>query len=183
VSLSLDHKGYPVAAWTGIAVLAALAVVAFVQGKGWGGAGLAATAVAAAIFISRRDRLPSLFSLLFVVAGLLNGLGWVFDFWDRVPFFDPFTHGYTSFAVALALGFLAYYSMAVHFRSHGWIYVLSIASFGLALGGLWEVFEWAMSVPQTYQAIAVDLIADAIGAIAAGALAAKALGEPRFAKA
>jgi VanZ family protein len=175
MALPLDMPAYRYCAWAGVGVLAAMAIGAASQGKGWGAAGLAAAAAAAALFILWRSRLPTLFSLLFVVSGVLNGLGWVFDFWDRVPYFDPVTHAYTTFAFTLALGFLAYFSMAAQFRSHGAIYVLSIASFGLALGGLWEIFEWAANVAQSYRSIAIDLIADTIGALLAGLLAAYAI--------
>jgi hypothetical protein len=178
MGLRLDMRAYRWAAWVGIVALVALAILAAFDGKAWGAAGLGAAALGAALFIHWRERLPSLFSLLFVVAGLLNGLGWVFDFWN-VPLFDPVTHGYTTFAVALALGFLAYYSVAVHFRGHGIMFVITIASFGLALGGLWEIFEWSMAVPQSYRGIAVDLISDALGALAAGALAAFAVSRGR----
>lgn len=174
MALRLDLPGYRHAAWTGIVALVCLAIVAGAQGKLWGAVCLAVGAGAAVLFVLWQSRLPTLFSLLFVVALLMNGLGWVFDYWS-VPWFDPVTHAYTTFAVTLALGFAAYFSMVAEFRAHGPTYVLSIASFGLAIGGLWEIFEWTIGVEQSYRSVAVDLVADTVGALLAGLLAAVAI--------
>lgn len=173
--ISLDARGYRIAAWIGVVLLAAAAAVTLIMGRWWGSAGLAAFLVGAVAFLMWQSRLPALFSLLFVLAAILNACGWVFNFWDRIPYYDPVTHAYTTFATALALGFLAYYSVTVHFRERGWLFALSVASFGLSLGGLWEIFEWSISVKQTYQSVAIDLIADTLGALVAGAFAAWAI--------
>lgn len=53
--------------------------------------------------------------------------------------------------------------------------LLTITSFGLALGGLWEIIEWFLGVGQTYTAIVVDLMIDFGRALGAGVLSAWAI--------
>lgn len=173
--MRLDTQGYQIAGWIGAAALGVSIVVAAVMSKWWGAAELAATLGLAVAFLLWRRRLPSLFSLLFVTAALLNALGWVFDLWRRVPLYDESVHVYTTFTVSLALAFLAFYSVRVGFREHGMLFVISVASLGLAAGALWEIFEWSIGIRQALQEVIADLIADLIGATIAGFFAVYAL--------
>jgi hypothetical protein len=51
---------------------------------------------------------------------------------------------------------------------------------GLALGGLWEIFECFVGVSQTYDGFTTDLIMDACGGGVAGGVAAWAVNtQPR----
>lgn len=171
----LDNRGYSIGAWICIAGLVIATIVTFWV-QTWAQTLFCGVfLVVALLFVLQRDRLPSLFSFLFALAALINALGWVFNFWDKVPGYDPFAHAFTTFAGALAAGFLAFYSTKMNFREHGWVFAMAVASFGLALGGLWEIFEWAMNVEQTYTTVVIDLIADTVGAIMAGLLAAWAI--------
>ena len=177
-AVNLDHSGYRTAAWVGIGLLALAVIAAMVMGKWWGVLMLAAFLAAAVGFVAFEDRLPALFDLLLVAAALVNALGWVLDLYTRVPGYDEVAHAFTIFAVTLSLGFLAYHSMRAQFRGRGALYVLAIASFGLAVGALWEMVEWTFI--GTLRDPVADLMMDAIGALAAGLLAAWALRqEPR----
>lgn len=170
--MPIDARGYQIAGWVGVVFLLVATAAAGMTERWWGLAGLALVSVAAVVFLLLRSRLPSLFSLLFVVAGILNGLGWVFNMWQRVPYFDPFTHAFTSFGVTLAIGYLVYGSVTLHVRRYAtFLFALNVAALGVSLGAGWEIFEWSIGVPQTYQSVAIDLIADLIGAAAAAALA------------
>ncbi|MEX2672299.1 MAG: hypothetical protein WD294_09345 [Phycisphaeraceae bacterium] len=167
-----EARAYQVAGWVGVVILGICAVLAGVMEKWWGLAGLAALLSLAVAFLMLPSRLPSLFSMLFVAAAVLNGLGWVFNFWDRVPYYDPFTHAFTTFSGTLAVGYLVYGSVTLHVGRYATLlFALNVAALGMAVGGLWEIFEWSIGVPQTYQSVAVDLIADAIGALGAAMLA------------
>lgn len=171
--VDLDRKSYRTAAWIGIALLVPAIVTAIVMEKWWGILMLAAFLIASIAFVAFEDRLPALFDLLFVAAALVNALGWAFDLYTRVPGYDDVAHAFTIFAVTLSLGFLAYHSVRAHFRGRGTLYVLAIASFGLSVGALWEMIEWAFI--GTLRDPVADLYMDAIGALAAGLLAAWAL--------
>ena len=171
-----NWRPYRTAAWFGVALLAATIVMAVAQGE-WLQAGpLAGFLIAAVLFIKLEDRLPTLFDLLFVVAALLNAGGWAFKWYNTIGLYDEVAHGFTTFAITLALGYLAYGRMLDSFHAQRLLFVLSIASFGIAIGAIWEVVEWAADffvaseVVESINDIMDDLIMDSIGACLAGVL-------------
>lgn len=175
MKLKLNSAAFRVTGWCGVLILLGAVIATMFQGDWQGVLVLCAFLGASVGFLIMREPLPSLFDLLFVVAALLNAAGWVFDLWNRVPWTDPVTHFYTTFAVTLALGLVVYQSVKVQFREHNTLFVVAIASFGMALGGLWEIVEWTVGVPQTYATVVMDLGMDAIGALLAGGLGAWAI--------
>ena len=139
------------------------------------GAAILALFLAASItFIAVEDQLPSLFSLLFVMAALLNAAGWVWGFYGSITGYDEFTHFFTTFAGTLALGFLMFKNVRAQFLDYRLHFVLVIASFGITLGVFWKIFEW-LFLKQLANPV-IDMIMDSIGAITAGVTAAWALG-------
>ncbi|WP_224413089.1 hypothetical protein [Oscillatoria salina] len=107
---------------------------------------------------------------------MLNAGGWIGLFYQPGPY-DEITHAFTTFSITLALSFLVYQSMLTVFRSHRLLYILTIISFGIAIGALWEVFEWATKTINDLDDTIVDLIMDTIGATAASLLSLRALEE------
>ncbi len=172
--LNLDNKIYVVAAWIGIAVLAAALVLLVLRGSWLNALLLGAFLAAATAFVAFDQRLPSLFDLLFVVAALLNAVGWTWQAYTGIPGYDEFAHFFTSFTVTLSLGFLVYRSVREPFRQHRLHFVLVIASFGISLGAFWEIFEWAI-LRELINPV-VDIIMDSLGAVLAGFAAAWFLG-------
>ena len=79
--LDLDRQGYRNAAWVGIAVLGAGLVLAAALGRWFGVVTLIACLGASIGFMLARERLPSLFDLLFVTAAVINAAGWVANIW------------------------------------------------------------------------------------------------------
>lgn len=73
------------------------------------------------------------------------------------------------FAITLALSFLVYSPMLPIFRQHTLLYLLTIASFGIAIGALWEITEWsagkilATDVIGSVDNTIIDLIVDTLG--------------------
>ena len=168
--INFDAKGFRVAAWVGTALLSAAMAYMAVMDQ-WAGVGvIAAFLIAALVFIICEDRLPALFDLLFVIAALLNAVGWAWGAFHWPGPYDEITHAVTTFAVTLSLGLLTFYSVRAHFEPHGLLYVLIIASFGIAIGGVWEIVEWAAGVIGTIDDTAIDLVMDTIGALMAGGL-------------
>ena len=172
--LNLDNKIYVVAAWIGIAVLAAALVLLVLRGSWLNALLLGAFLAAATAFVAFDQRLPSLFDLLFVVAALLNAVGWTWQAYTGIPGYDEFAHFFTSFTVTLSLGFLVYRSIREPFRQHRLHFVLVITSFGISLGAFWEIFEWAI-LRELINPV-VDIIMDSLGAVLAGFAAAWFLG-------
>ena len=174
----LNHPYYRIAAWIGIALLAGGLVAVVVQGR-WLGVGMLAAFLSASVaFIFTRERLPNLFNLIFVLAAVVNAAGWVWDLYSRIGPYDEMAHAFTTFALTLALGFLVYYSVKAHFATHGLLFVLAIANLGIAIGAIWEVFEWVVNISHSLNDAMIDLIMDSTGAVVAGIFSAWAVRRP-----
>lgn len=167
---NLNWKGYRIIAWMGQALLAIFVIAAAVQGKWLNALGLALFLVISFLFVVRDDKLPTLFDFLFVVAALVNAIGWVWGLFGMAGPYDEIVHAYTTFAITLALSFLVYSSMLSIFRNHTLLYLVTISSFGIAIGALWEVAEWSAGKVLSTQVIEslddtiIDLIMDSLGA-------------------
>lgn len=84
--------------------------------------------------------------------------------------FDEIAHSYTSFAVTLTLAVIAYRRADRHFSQHrGDLFIVALA-FGLALGALWEVFEWVVLPGDFKDSPVSDLVYDGIGSMFAAAI-------------
>lgn len=159
----LNYKAYTVAGWAGVALMAAAVVVLGLRGD-WVGFSVSLLFFASsAAFLIMRSEFPALFDLLFVVAALANGAGWVWGLYSEVVGYDEVVHAYTTFAASLSLGFALYYSMRAHF--HTAVFGLAIVTMGIAAGAIWEMFEWTLI---SLKDPVLDLMVDSIGAIAAG---------------
>lgn len=180
---STNWRGYRIIAWVGQAILAIFTTFAVVRGNWLNAIALALFLVASFVFVVRDDRLPTLFDFLFVVAALLNAMGWVWGFFAMPGAYDEIVHAYTTFAITLALSFLVYSSMLRIFRDRKLLYCVTIASFGIAIGALWEIVEWSAGLVLQTEVIEslddtiTDLIMDALGAVLASLISLWALHE------
>ncbi len=110
------------------------------------------------------------------VAVLANIAGYMFNLYEQFWWFDDVLHAYTIFSITLLLGLLAYGVVLTGLHNHKLLLVLMIASIGLAIGGLWEVAEWAYDQITANNSILgktdtiIDLIMDSVGAVGAGIL-------------
>lgn len=166
--IPLDAKGYTIAGWVGVALMLAAVVALGIMGK-WLGLLLSLVfLVASAAFMIFRRQVPSLFDLLFVIAALANGAGWIWELYSQVFGYDEVVHAYTSFAISLWLGFLVFYSMREEFRGRSLVFGLAIATMGLAAGAVWEMIEYTLI--QLKDPVE-DLMVDGLGAVLAGLFA------------
>ena len=116
--------------------------------------------------------------ILLAAAALANIAGYILNLYQQFWWFDEVLHAFTIFAITLLLGLRVYGMVLTGARSHGLLLILVIASIGLAIGGLWEVAEWAYdqmvasNVIKGKQDTIVDLIVDTVGAVAAGIVVA-----------
>jgi hypothetical protein len=175
--LSTNWRGYRIAAYIGQFLLGIAFILVLVQGNFQGALTLAGFLVASVAFVALDRYLPNLFDFLFVIAALINAGGWVWGWFYAPGPYDEIVHGYTTFSITLALSFLVYSPMLNVFRHHRVLFVLSVASFGIAIGALWEVFEWVTRVINDLDDPITDLIMDTIGATAAAVLSLWALQE------
>jgi hypothetical protein len=176
-----NWRGYRIAAWVGVALLAGAIVFTMIQGEWIATAPLVGFIAVAILFIKLEDRLPTLFDLLFVIAALINAGGWAFKWYNTIGPYDELAHGFTTFALTLACGYLVYRQMLTNFHGHRLLFVLTVTSFGIAIGALWEIAEWisdffvASTVVESIDDIIDDLILDSLGASIAGAVSLWAL--------
>jgi hypothetical protein len=168
--IGTNWRGFRVIAWVGQALLTIFVIVAALQGNWLNALALACFLVVSLVFVIKDDRLPTLFDFLFVVAALLNAAGWVWGLFYLPGPYDEIVHAYTTFAITLALSFLVYSSMLNIFRNHKLLYLVTIASFGIAIGALWEITEWSAGKILPTEVIGslndtiIDLVMDTLGA-------------------
>jgi hypothetical protein len=180
---SMNWEGYRTAAWGGIALLAAAIVVVAFQGKWLGVAALGGFLLVSILFVVRERQLPTLFDALFVLAALINAGGWTWDLYNQPGLYDEVAHFFTMFAITLAVGFLFYNELMAGFYDHKLMFVVAIASMGIALGALWEVAEWSADFVIPKQIVSglfdtiTDIILDSAGAILAALLNLRGLNE------
>lgn len=174
----LDAKAYTIASWVGVVLMFVAVVMLGILGN-WLGLLLSLVFLVSSIaFMTLRNEVPSLFDLLFVIAALANGAGWIWGLYSEVFGYDEVVHAYTSFAISLWFGFLVYDSMLADFRDRGLLFGLVIATFGLAAGAAWEMIEYTLI--QLKDPVR-DLMVDAVGAALAGLFATWVLkGDPQL---
>lgn len=179
--VSTNWRGYRIAAWGGQCLLTIAVLVTAAQGKWKEAIALAIFLLASFAFVALENHLPTLFDMLFVLAALLNAGGWVWGLFYLPGPYDEITHAFTIFSIALALSFLVYGSLLTSFRHHKLLYVLTIASFGIAIGAVWEVTEWLAGKIFPSEVIGslddtiIDLVMDTLGAGLAALLSLWAL--------
>jgi hypothetical protein len=119
---------------------------------------------------------------LLAAAALVNVAGYLWDLYDRFGWFDEAVHLYTTFALTLPLALLLYNVVLMGAQTHKVIFVLTVASLGVAIGVLWEIAEWAYDQMVPENAILgkldtiIDLIMDILGGVAAGIVSVRIIG-------
>ena len=118
---------------------------------------------------------------LLVVGLLASAASSLFDLYSKIWWFDEVLHLELVLALTLLAGLYGYGAVLTGAREHGLLLVLAIAGVGMALGALWEIWEWAYDQFVRPNAILgktdtiVDLIMGTVGALAAGYLCLRAL--------
>ena len=174
----LDNPHYQRLSWLLLAGVMAGAAWSALAGRWFDVAVLVGFGSLGGLFIYLQDELPRLFTLLFLVAGLVNAAGYALQLWQSPVWFDETVHFYTSFAVMAGLGWLALARTRLFGRSVP--FLLAVTGLGLLLGILWEVFEWVVGIIGARGDTIVDLVMDTLGAVAAGLFCAWAAGASRL---
>ena len=166
--LNINHRWLRVLAWVGIGLIAVLLAGAMLAGDWRRVFFFAVFGGAAVVFMLLDEHLPALFDVLFVASAILSGTGWS---WDPEPWanvYNEVNHFFTSFALTLSLGYLAFESVRALLRPHAIVFTMAVASFGVAIGAVWEIFEWAIGEIGTIDDTILDLALDTAGALLAG---------------
>ncbi len=111
-----------------------------------------------------------------VALGMLAALaGGIFNLYNQIHWYDEVVHAYNFFALTLLAAVYAYGVVLTGAREHGSLLVLTVTVFGLGLGGLWEILEFAYDhfivKPNAILAkrdTIIDMSLDAAGALMAG---------------
>jgi hypothetical protein len=166
----VDSAVYRTAAWLGVAALAVSLLVLAALGRWVGVLILVPFLVVSIVFIRFEPRLPHLFDALFAWAAVINAAGYAWNLYDVVPLYDEAVHFVTTFAVTLTFGFLTFDQVRHAFREHPLLFLVVITSFGLAVGVLWELFEWTFGFIGPIPDTMLDFVLDGSGALLAAAL-------------
>jgi hypothetical protein len=173
---SPNWEGYRIVAWVGQGLLAIAIVVMLIRGEWLAALTLGAFLVISYLFVAFERKLPTLFDLVFVFAALINAGGWTWNLYNQPGPYDEIAHFYTIFAITLASGYMLYSELMESFYDHRFLFVLTIASLGIALGALWEVAEWLADFATPRQIVSglfdtiTDIILDSGGAVLAALL-------------
>jgi len=180
-----DWKGYRSLAWVLQGLLAVAIVVVLIQGKWLPAAALAGFLLISFLFVKLDHKLPNVFDLIFMIAALINAGGWAWDLYNQPGPYDEIAHFFTMFAITLAFGFLLYRELMESFFNRRFMFVLTIASLGIAIGALWEVIEWLADFVVPKQIVSglfdtiTDIMLDSAGAFLAALLNLYGLNELR----
>jgi hypothetical protein len=171
-----NWKGYRTLAWVLQGLLAIAIVVVLIQGKWLPALTLGGFLLVSFLFVKLDRKLPNIFDLIFMIAALINAGGWTWDLYNQPGPYDEIAHFFTVFAITLAFGYLLYRELMESFYNHRIMFVLTIASLGIALGTLWEIAEWLADFVVAKQIVSglfdteTDLILDCAGALLAALL-------------
>jgi hypothetical protein len=180
-----NWKGYRTLAWVLQGLLAIAIVAVLIQGKWLPALTLGGFLLVSFLFVKFEHTLPNIFDLIFMIAALINAGGWAWDLYNKPGPYDEIAHFFTIFAITLAFGFLLYRELMESFYERRWLFVLTIASLGIALGTLWEIIEWLADFVVAKQIVSglfdteTDLILDGAGALLAALLNLRGLNEMR----
>ena len=111
---------------------------------------------------------------IITIAILANIAGYLWDLYNQVWWFDDVLHAYSTFALTLPIALLLSGVVLCSAQTRRVLFVLVVASLGITLGVVWELAEWGYDQMVPENAILgkrdtiIDLIMDAIGAVAAG---------------
>jgi hypothetical protein len=185
MKINANWKGYRTLAWLLQGLLAIAIVVMLFQANWLAAITLSGFLLISFLFVKLEHKLPSLFDLIFMVAALINAGGWAWDLYNKPGPYDEIAHFFTMFAITLAFGFLLYRELMESFYDHPVMFVLTIASLGIAIGALWEVVEWLADFVTPKQIVSglfdtiTDIILDSAGAVLAALLNLRGLNELR----
>ena len=113
--------------------------------------------------------------VLVALGALAAVAGVVLNLYDRFHWYDEVVHAYNFFALALLAAVYAYGAILTGAREHGFVLVLAVTVFGLGLGALWEMLEFAYDhfivkpnaiLPK--RDTIIDMALDTAGALVAG---------------
>ncbi|WP_137388787.1 hypothetical protein [Rhodoligotrophos defluvii] len=170
IGLPIGSGTFRALAWLGV-LLQAIAFVAVLWLQRWNGAwAIAAFFVVSLTFLLIQDRLPGLLKLLVILAAILNALGWSFDYFNRVVWYDEVVHVFSSLAVMSAIGHLGWTRGVIGGAPQSFTFICTIVAIGFGLGVAWEIIEMIFLNLRVGDTI-VDLVLDVLGA-AGGALLA-----------
>ena len=168
--------------WTALFVTAgaaAWAVWALINAQFGIAAAMAAVAGFGVALTVPRNRLTPLLRLFLLCAVFVNAAGYALNLWKEGTAFDELMHAFTSFAVTAGVAWLLLSRTSlISGRRTGRLVAVALA-IGVALGILWEIFEWLIGIIGSVEDTLADLAMDGIGAVAAGMFCAWAVSHRR----
>lgn len=120
-----------------------------------------------------KNLLPPFYDTLIVFMALINAGAWIWNAYETVFFYDEFAHAFTTFTLTLVIGHISINFFSKDYERYRRFILLSIVSFGISLGTIWEFWEWMIDIFIEKSVIAglydtiTDLMWDSLGALCA----------------
>lgn len=164
----VDHPAFQRTSILILGLTAAAGLYAALVGN-WGEGGtLLALGGLGGLVLKAQDRLPAIFALPIVIAGVVNAAGYVLGLWHETTPFDEIVHAFTSFSVGAGAAWIVLGRTQMLQAGEPGKVVLAVLASGFVLGLVWELFEWSIGIIGGAEDTMIDLLMDAIGAAAAG---------------
>ncbi len=158
-------------------VLLGGAIIYAALASNWGAViGLGCFLAMSVAYMQMKEPLPPLFDFLFIAAALMNAGGFAWHWYKVLGPYDALAHGFTIFAITLSLGFLLYRARLEAFIEQRWLLMVTIGSFGIALGAVWEIIEWSIdyicstALAPSLTDTVTDMMMNVLGSTGAAAL-------------
>ncbi|MCO4755796.1 MAG: hypothetical protein KC478_15045, partial [Bacteriovoracaceae bacterium] len=142
-----DHKFLWPLGWSAFLFIAGLALFFTVIGEFSKAALILVILLPAYIFLSSaQKRIPLIFAVFYILTAAFDAILMGFDLFEKVFFFDEVAHFLTAAALAPCCAFYLFYPHLKIFVKDKTLFIISGCAFSMALGSVWEVFEYGFGI-------------------------------------
>jgi hypothetical protein len=159
-------------AWTGVTMQATMLEFVFHSQDGRGVWSVVALLFASIILVGVLSRVSRIAISLVICAAIVNGSGWVWNWYGTVSFFDEVARLACTFALTLAIGTAAWVYGAIDVHPGSLSFTSLAVLIATGLGMTWEA-TLGPCLSTVHLSISSDVMMTAAGSAAAGWFAGK----------
>lgn len=165
--LVIDARVWLVLSWVGVTAFAAMLGLLLMDGR-WYELRIAACFFLPLVaFLLMPHRLPNLVMALATGCFLVSAAGWALDWYGRFWWFDIVLHTINPLLIMTGVMFMLWKADLLAHAPRKGRFVLWSTGIGLALGILWELFEFTY-LPLTWPDTILDVVMNTAGAALGG---------------
>lgn len=123
------------------------------------------------VFKFLKNKLPTALDLLFIISSLMNAAAWIWKLNDSLWFFDDLTHTVTTLTITSIIGYYLFSNFIKVYSVHKLLFIFTVVLCGIAIGALWEIFEWTLGellhkeIIKSLADTIFDLLFDTLGSL------------------